>query len=223
MTAPPNEGPVFADERQARIAELVMTRGRARIGELASQFGVTEPTIRKDLSALQQRGMLKRTYGGALALHPIVDREFAGREGTNRSGKEAIAAACLEPIPLKLENVAGKFVFTQDGVNIDGLSGRVDNNGLKINGRIEGYTPEAPVARVTLTRSAILSARTLLITITGQQKRELLEGAIADGHSAKLPIGALLRLSIRTSTRPLTPDPAPDGEGQARPDVEGPA
>ena len=52
--------------------------------------------------------------------------------------------------------------------------------------------PEAPVARVTLTRSAILSARTVMITITGNQKRELLEQAIADGHSSKLPIGRVL-------------------------------
>ncbi len=52
--------------------------------------------------------------------------------------------------------------------------------------------PEAPVARVTLTRSAILSARTVLITITGQAKRDLLELAIADGHSSKLPIGRVL-------------------------------
>ncbi len=51
---------------------------------------------------------------------------------------------------------------------------------------------EAPVARVTLTRAAILSARTLLITITGAEKRELLEGAIADGQSSKLPIGRVL-------------------------------
>jgi 6-phosphogluconolactonase len=51
---------------------------------------------------------------------------------------------------------------------------------------------EAPVARVTLTRAAILSARTILITITGQQKRELLEQAIADGHSSKLPVGRVL-------------------------------
>lgn len=51
---------------------------------------------------------------------------------------------------------------------------------------------EAPVARVTLTRAAILSARTLLITITGQQKREVLEQAIADGHSSRLPIGRVL-------------------------------
>lgn len=52
--------------------------------------------------------------------------------------------------------------------------------------------PEAPVARVTLTRAAILSARTLLITITGQAKRDLLEGAIEDGQSSKLPIGRVL-------------------------------
>jgi 6-phosphogluconolactonase len=52
--------------------------------------------------------------------------------------------------------------------------------------------PEAPVARVTLTRAAILSARTILITITGQEKRDVLEQAIADGHSSKLPIGRVL-------------------------------
>ena len=51
---------------------------------------------------------------------------------------------------------------------------------------------DAPVARVTLTRAAILSARTVLITITGQEKRELLEQAIADGQSSKLPIGRVL-------------------------------
>ena len=51
---------------------------------------------------------------------------------------------------------------------------------------------EAPVPRVTLTRSAILSARTLLITIRGKKKRDLLERAIEDGHSSKLPIGKVL-------------------------------
>ena len=51
---------------------------------------------------------------------------------------------------------------------------------------------DAPVPRVTLTRAAILSARTVLITITGAQKRELLEQAIADGQSSKLPIGRVL-------------------------------
>jgi 6-phosphogluconolactonase len=63
--------------------------------------------------------------------------------------------------------------------------------------RAVGVMPEpmpdnAPVPRVTLTRAAILSARTLLITITGDKKRELLEQAIGDGHSSKLPIGRVL-------------------------------
>jgi 6-phosphogluconolactonase len=52
--------------------------------------------------------------------------------------------------------------------------------------------PEAPVARVTLTRAAILSARTVMITITGEEKRKLLEQAITDGQSSKLPIGRVL-------------------------------
>ena len=51
---------------------------------------------------------------------------------------------------------------------------------------------EAPVPRVTLTRPAILSARTILLTIRGQEKRDLLEQAIEDGHSSRLPIGRVL-------------------------------
>ena len=51
---------------------------------------------------------------------------------------------------------------------------------------------EAPVPRVTLTRAAILSARTVLIAITGAKKREMLEQAIADGQSSRVPIGRVL-------------------------------
>lgn len=51
---------------------------------------------------------------------------------------------------------------------------------------------DAPVARVTLTRASILSSRTVLITITGEEKRKVLEQAIADGQSSKLPIGRVL-------------------------------
>lgn len=51
---------------------------------------------------------------------------------------------------------------------------------------------EAPVPRVTLTRAAILSARTVMIVITGDEKRAVLEQAIADGQSSKSPIGRVL-------------------------------
>jgi len=52
--------------------------------------------------------------------------------------------------------------------------------------------PEAPVARVTLTRAAILAARTLTIVVTGANKRKLLEKAIKDGPLSPLPIGRVL-------------------------------
>ena len=51
---------------------------------------------------------------------------------------------------------------------------------------------DAPVARITLTRAAILSARTVLIALTGADKREMLEQAIEDGQSSRLPIGRVL-------------------------------
>jgi 6-phosphogluconolactonase len=56
----------------------------------------------------------------------------------------------------------------------------------------EPMPSDAPVPRVTLTRAAILSARTVMITITGAKKRELLEQAIADGQSSRVPIGRVL-------------------------------
>lgn len=52
--------------------------------------------------------------------------------------------------------------------------------------------PEAPVARVTLTRNAILSARTLMIVLTGDDKKVMLERAIKDGPLSSLPVGRVL-------------------------------
>src|SRR5215217_6455776 len=111
-----DDGPVFADERQAQIAELVSVGGRARIGELAEAFGVTEPTIRKDLSALQERGLLKRTHGGALAIHANADRERAGRQAARRASKEAIATACLDLIQ------DGDSVFLDSGTTVEAIA-----------------------------------------------------------------------------------------------------
>ena len=51
---------------------------------------------------------------------------------------------------------------------------------------------EAPVARVTLTRGAIAAARTLLITLHGDDKRAVVEKAIEQGDSSPYPIGRVL-------------------------------
>ena len=51
---------------------------------------------------------------------------------------------------------------------------------------------DAPVERVTLTRAAILQARAITVSITGQEKRDLLEQGLEDGQSSKLPIVRVL-------------------------------
>ena len=58
--------------------------------------------------------------------------------------------------------------------------------------RAVGTKAQAGDAQVTLTRASILSARTVIITLRGQDQREMLEQAIADGQSSKLPIGRVL-------------------------------
>lgn len=114
--------PAFADERQQRIAELVAVRGRARIGELARALHVTEPTIRKDLTALQEQGLLKRTHGGAIALRPLNERELSDREVTHRDAKAAIGRACLALLN------EGDSVFLDGGTTVGTIAAAIAAN-----------------------------------------------------------------------------------------------
>ncbi len=63
--------------------------------------------------------------------------------------------------------------------------------------RAVGVTPsplpaDAPFARVTLTAHAIQSARAVMVSITGAQKRKVLEQALEEGAGSALPIGRVL-------------------------------
>jgi 6-phosphogluconolactonase len=58
--------------------------------------------------------------------------------------------------------------------------------------RPDPLPPEAPVDRVTLTAPALSSARTVMIVITGEEKRRVLEQAIKEGPLSRLPIGRII-------------------------------
>jgi 6-phosphogluconolactonase len=51
---------------------------------------------------------------------------------------------------------------------------------------------DAPVARITLSRAAIVSAKALMIAVTGDKKRQVIEAAIKQGPSSNYPIGRVL-------------------------------
>jgi 6-phosphogluconolactonase len=58
--------------------------------------------------------------------------------------------------------------------------------------RPEPMPQDAPVERVTLTAAALASARTVMILVTGDEKRRVLEQAIKEGPLASAPIGRVL-------------------------------
>jgi DeoR/GlpR family transcriptional regulator of sugar metabolism len=93
-----SQGDVFARERQERIARIVEEHGRARVTELAAQFGVSGVTIRKDLVVLEAEHRLVRTHGGALAVdrsRPELSWEFRERLQTDQKLWIGAAAAGL--------------------------------------------------------------------------------------------------------------------------------
>jgi DeoR/GlpR family transcriptional regulator of sugar metabolism len=90
-------GDVFARERQEHIARIVEEHGRARVAELAIQFGVSTVTIRKDLFALESDGRLVRTHGGAiLADRSRAELAFDVRERLQPDEKARIGAAAAD-------------------------------------------------------------------------------------------------------------------------------
>ena len=79
---------------------VVSERGDALVSELKDMFGVSEVTVRADLAALADRGLIVRTHGGAVLPEPGLkapEPTFAAREMANVELKRQIgeAAAAL--------------------------------------------------------------------------------------------------------------------------------
>ncbi len=84
-------------ERRERILGLVHERGDALVSELKTLFGVSEVTVRADLAALAQRGLLVRTHGGAaVPRRPSSELTFATREVSNVDLKRRIGLAAAD-------------------------------------------------------------------------------------------------------------------------------
>ncbi|MBW7997090.1 MAG: DeoR/GlpR transcriptional regulator [Candidatus Glassbacteria bacterium] len=92
---------MFTEERQQKILELIQQTGKIRISELTEQFGVSEVTLRNDLSLLARKGYLTRTHGGALlqenSIFPGRARlSFGGKGVPNLAAKRAIGKRAVE-------------------------------------------------------------------------------------------------------------------------------
>ena len=92
---------MLAVDRRHRILEQVAERQTIHIAELAAELGVSEMTIRRDITRLERDGFLRRTYGGATAhITRSMELLFNARALENAPAKRLIgmhAAEILAP------------------------------------------------------------------------------------------------------------------------------
>jgi DeoR/GlpR family transcriptional regulator of sugar metabolism len=88
----PTKTHMLAAERQRQILDRVRRDGTVRTADLASDFAVTEETVRRDLDLLGRRGHLRRTHGGAMdSTAPLGELSQSERESRKLEEKLAIA------------------------------------------------------------------------------------------------------------------------------------
>lgn len=78
--------------RQQRIVDTLTAVPSLRLNELVETLGVSSETIRRDLRELDERGLISRTYGGAVRTF-VAEPALAERQRLMTAEREAIAAA----------------------------------------------------------------------------------------------------------------------------------
>lgn len=72
---------MFIEERHQQIAETIKQNGKITIADITSRYGISDESARRDLRLLEQKGLCKRTHGGAILMQqvcvrPPIDRDF---------------------------------------------------------------------------------------------------------------------------------------------------
>lgn len=85
--------------RQTEILDIADRDGKVTVEGLATHFGVTLQTIRRDLSELDQAGLLNRVHGGAMPASGTNNFAYEDRRALQTEAKDRIARACAAAIP----------------------------------------------------------------------------------------------------------------------------
>lgn len=89
--------PLPASRRRALIAEQIQARGEAEFADLAREHGVSEMTIRRDVSRLEEEGVVRRILGGAIAVGSFArEPAFEARASVAAEPKRQIARAVVD-------------------------------------------------------------------------------------------------------------------------------
>lgn len=88
--------------RSEQIVKMLLRTGSASIEEILAEVGSSAPSIRRDLARLENRGLVRRTHGGAALVEPLLyepfryDSSFLAREQRHAAEKRRIGLAAAE-------------------------------------------------------------------------------------------------------------------------------
>jgi DeoR/GlpR family transcriptional regulator of sugar metabolism len=113
-------GVLSTRDRRARILEMLQEREFVGVAELARMFGMTEMSVRRDLSALAEMGRVTRVRGGATGTHAIqMTQPFAAARAHNAKQKDRIARSAAALIE------ARSAVFFYSGTTVAEVAARL--------------------------------------------------------------------------------------------------
>ncbi|MEI3613462.1 DeoR/GlpR family DNA-binding transcription regulator [Pseudogracilibacillus sp. SO30301A] len=85
-------------ERQKGLLEFLKQNHASTVSDLAAHFQVHEATIRRDLTTLEKKGLMKRTHGGVMLEEVHSEPSFQVRESVQYEEKERIGNRAAELI-----------------------------------------------------------------------------------------------------------------------------
>ncbi|MEV1286132.1 DeoR/GlpR family DNA-binding transcription regulator [Micromonospora sp. NPDC049679] len=85
-------------DRFGHILKLLSENGSVDVANLATDLGVSEATVRRDLQTLAQQQLLERAHGGAVFQGAAVELPVHYRESHARVEKQRIASAAFERV-----------------------------------------------------------------------------------------------------------------------------
>jgi len=113
--------------RRLAIQSELMSKGAVSVDALSRLLGVSLATVRRDLSQLEDEGLMRRTHGGAVIIAPRgADQDFALREQVDSDAKRRIARRAVEMIE------PDSTLFMNDGSTIFALAREIVAQRIKL-------------------------------------------------------------------------------------------
>lgn len=89
---------IEAESRHKHILNTLNAKGRVYVKDISQTLKVTEVTIRRDMVFLENEGLLKKTYGGAVLPAPEITASVRYRQTRRLNAKKIIGRLAAELI-----------------------------------------------------------------------------------------------------------------------------